>query len=290
MFNMKLISLTLLAFITSNVALAFPTAPFDALKIVNKEVVNLDPQYDFDGIIKLSNCSGSIIKFAGMPDTAKAIAMTNGHCLSVNGGMIDPNEAIINKTQNRSMKVYNNNQKLVSITATSVLYSTMTKTDITLYELQETYADLNKKGVHSFDLDGNHPALGTQIDIVSGYWDRGYRCAVDAFIYILKEAGYTMNDSIRYSDSGCNTIGGTSGSPIIQTGTRTVIGINNTGNESGKKCTMNNPCEVDANGKIVVKAHASYGQETFQIYNCLTPDFRIDLSKEGCTLQKPSKK
>ena len=66
---------------------------------------------------------------------------------------------------------------------------------------------------------------------------------IDKFIFMVKEANWTFKDSIRYTD-GCDTIGGTSGSPIIEAGTRTVIGVNNSANESGRKCTMNNPCEI----------------------------------------------
>lgn len=38
---------------------------------------------DFEGIVKLSNCSGSLVAFKGAPKTNKAIVMTNGHCLPV---------------------------------------------------------------------------------------------------------------------------------------------------------------------------------------------------------------
>ncbi len=283
---MKLLSLAFFT-IVSTQAFALPVGSFDALKVASNKLNALDPNYDFDGIVKLSNCSGSIIRFAGMPDASKAIAMTNGHCLS--SGMPDPGQVVSNQAVSRSMKVYNHSQKLVGINATKVLYSSMTNTDITLYELKETYKDLTAKGVDSFDFAGTHPGLATSIDIVSGYWDRGYRCNIDAFIFELREAGWTMKDSIRYSSTGCDTIGGTSGSPIIQTGTRTVVGINNTGNEDGKKCTMDNPCEVDEQGNIVVKPGASYGQQTYRVATCLTPDFRIDLTLPNCELYKQTR-
>ena len=282
---MNFFSITILALLSTQVQ-AMPVGSFNALKIHTENFKKLDPNYDFDGIIKLSNCSGSIIRFSGMPESSKAIAMTNGHCLNSLGGMIKPGQVVTEKAVARTMKVYAKSQKLININATKVLYATMTNTDVTLYELKETYKDLSDKGVDSFDFDGNHPALGTSIDVVSGYWDRGYRCNIDAFIFELREADWTMKDSIRYSETGCDTIGGTSGSPIIQTGTRTVIGINNTGNENGEKCTMDNPCEVDEQGNIVVKPHASYGQQTYRISTCLTPDFRIDLTLPNCELYK----
>jgi hypothetical protein len=81
-------------------------------------------------------------------------------------------------------------------------------------------------------------------------------------------------------------MGGTSGSPLIARGTKTVIGINNTSNESGETCTLNNPCEVDEAGNVEVRKGVRYGQQTFNVYPCLTPDFRFDLSRRGCSLPK----
>lgn len=283
----NVLALTWMTLISST-AYALPVGSFDALKTKPRNIESLAQEYDFNGIVKLSNCSGSIVRLAGAPDTAPAIAMTNGHCLGGNyKGMLAPGEVVVGRPISRSMRVYNKNTGLVPVKATKVLYATMTKTDLTLFELKETYGELEAKGVDSFDLDGMRPMIGVSIDVVSGYWDRGYRCNIDGFVFQLRESDWTMSDSIRYSNLGCNTIGGTSGSPIIQTGTRIVIGINNTGNESGEKCTMNNPCEVDERGQVTVKEKASYGQQTFNVYSCLTPDFRIDLTLPNCSLQKP---
>ncbi len=244
--------------------------------------IKLDPRYDFNGIVKLSNCSGAIVKFIGMPDNARAIVMTNGHC--VGDSMIRPDEIVYQEAGIRNMDVYSSTGKLVPIKTTKLLYATLMNTDVAFYELSTTYDALATKGVHAFELSDQKPSVGTSIDIVSGYWDRGYRCYIDDFIFSLKEDEWTFKDSIRYSAVGCNTISGTSGSPIIQTGTRTIIAINNTGNNDGKKCTMNNPCEVDEAGVVTVKKNASYGQQTYNVYTCLTPDFRIDIKKEGCEL------
>jgi V8-like Glu-specific endopeptidase len=274
----------------ANLAYAFPKAPFDALKtpIVHSDKAMKD-DYDFEGIIKLNNCSGSLIRFNGQPATAKGIVLTNGHCYTsgVFGGMIQPGEVVYNKTVSRDMKIFDKNMKLFPVKATKALYSTMTGTDITLYELSQTYKEIaDKYKIEALTLDPVRPNEGVNIDIVSGYWDKGYSCAIDTFIFVLKEAGYTMKDSVRYTD-GCDTIGGTSGSPIIARGTRSVIAINNTGNEDGQKCTMNNPCEVSEDGNVTVLKGKEYGQQTHDIYSCLRPDFVIDLSVQGCLLAKP---
>lgn len=273
--------------ILSAQAFAFPQAPFNALETSFKNTNPLMAQnYDFEGIIKLANCSGSIIRFAGQPETSNAYVLTNGHCLG--RPFLKPGEAVANRPVNRNMKVFDKNMNLNMVTATKLVYGTMTGTDAAIYELKETYAQIQRNfNVEAFDFDAARPVIGLKIDIVSGYWERGYSCNIDGFVFELREAGWKFFDSIRYSSKGCNTIGGTSGSPIVAKGTRTVVGVNNTGNESGERCTMNNPCEVDNNGNIRSVKKASYGQQTYNFYNCLTVDFRIDTTLPACDLTKP---
>lgn len=272
---------TLLASVS---AFAFPQAPFNALtaKSLKKAV---DSEYDFEGIVKLSNCSGSVIRFSGQPLSANAYVLTNGHCLG--RPFLKPGEAVANKEISRRMKVADKDGLFKNIQAQKLVYGTMTGTDSAIYELKETYQDLLGMGIEAFDFDSVRPLVGLPINVISGYWERGYSCSIDGFVFQLLEAGWTFTDSIRYSEPGCDTIGGTSGSPIIEKGSRVVVGVNNTSNESGRECEMNNPCEVDEDGVTTVKKGYSYGQQTYNFYSCLTPDFRIDTNVAGCELTKP---
>lgn len=284
--------LILVTLSVSSITYAFPTAPFDALKtkINHNEKLSID-DYDFEGIIKLNNCSGSLIKFAGQPMTSKAIVLTNGHCYSkgIFGGLLGPDEVIYNKTLSRDMKIFDKAMKKFSVKATKLLYATMTNTDIALYELSESYETiLEKYKIESFSLDTVRPFEGITIDIVSGYWESGYRCSIESFVFNLKEGDWMFTDSIRFTDE-CKTIGGTSGSPVVSRGTRSVVAINNTANENGKSCAKNNPCEISEDGKIETLKNKKYGQQTYIIYSCLRPDFNIDLNVEGCLLPKPIK-
>lgn len=282
---MKFLAVFFSLIITTS-AFALPQAPFNAL--AEKLVRGDTSGFDFEGIVKLSNCSGSLIRFSGQPDTAKAVVMTNGHCLanSFGGGMPKPGEVIVNKSVGRDMKIFDKEMNLFPIKSSKIIFAAMTDTDITLYELTQTYAEILKKyKIRSFDLDTVKPMVGTDIDIVSGYWEKGYACSIEDFIFKLKEGDWTFTDSVRYA-AGCETIGGTSGSPIIARGTRSVIAINNTANENGQRCTINNPCEVSSDGKVVVMRDRKYGQQTFNIYSCLRPDFVVDLTVQGCLLPK----
>ena len=75
------VAIVLLILITSN-SYALPKAPFDALKSkVEPPLSSTFLEYDYEGIVKLSNCSGSIIRFKNQSIDDHAIVLTNGHCL-----------------------------------------------------------------------------------------------------------------------------------------------------------------------------------------------------------------
>jgi V8-like Glu-specific endopeptidase len=244
-----------------------------------------DPgNYNYEGIVALDDCSGSIIQFENAKDTDLALVLTNGHCYE--GGFITAGTVLTNVESSRGFDVLDPQANVIgSLTATKVLFATMTKTDITLYQTNQTYAEIKANfNVRPFVLASNHPMAGQKLELISGYWREGYQCSIDGFVNEMHESDWSWVDSIRFTHDGCHTRGGTSGSPLIAAGTRTVIGINNTGNESGRKCTLNNPCEIDASGNITYQKGNSYGEQTFWIYSCLTADNQIDLSKQGCLL------
>jgi hypothetical protein len=102
---------------------------------------------------------------------------------------------------------------------------------------------------------------------------------------VLKEGKWSFEDAIRYT-SDCNVVGGTSGSPVLATGTRTVVAVNNTGNTSGRKCEVNNPCEVNKDGSIIYQKGYSYAQQTFWIYSCRNEQGQVDVTVPGCQLPR----
>lgn len=244
--------------------------------------------YDFEGIVGLSNCSGSLIILNGMPTSAKAIVMTNGHCIQRPGTrFMKAGEVLVNYPTERSMKIFKKLEVTHPIRSTRILYATMTETDVAYYELDQSYDEIKDAyDVSPLELDTRRSNAGTQIEILSGYWKEAWSCAIDAHIFQIKEHIWTWNDSIRYT-SACNTKGGTSGSPLIEKNSRLVIGVNNTGNdEAGRECDLNKPCEIDENGNVRSQRGAHYGQQTYPLYTCLRPDFQIDLTLPGCELPK----
>ncbi|GAA3346883.1 serine protease [Amorphoplanes nipponensis] len=237
--------------------------------------------------IALSNCSASLVRYPSSTSSDRAMMLTNGHCYE--GGFLGAGQVLQNRTSSRSGSLLDSGGRtLGTVRADRILYATMTGTDVTLYRLTTTFATLQSRyGATALTIASNRPPNGQSITIPSSYWKRIWNCKIDGFVPQLKEGNWTWRDSIRY-DANCDTIHGTSGSPIVDATSGQVVGINNTGNDDGERCTVNNPCEVDANGTVTVSQGQSYGQQTYWFTTCLTATRTIDLTKSGCLLTRPS--
>lgn len=240
----------------------------------------------FAGTVALSNCSGSVVRTPDSQPDDPALVLSNGHCLET--GFPAPGAVLVNRSSSRSFTLLNaSGSGIGTVRASKIAYGTMTDTDISVYQLTSTYAQIESTyGIKALELNTAHPVQGTAITVVSGYWKRTYSCNVDGFVYRLKEGGWTWKDSVRYT-SACQTIGGTSGSPVIDDATGKVVAVNNTGNEDGQQCTDNNPCEVDEDGQVTVRQGINYAQETYGIAACIGAGNVFDLDRAGCTLPKP---
>ncbi|GAA2415324.1 serine protease [Streptomyces pulveraceus] len=258
-------------------AVAAPTAVKEK---VRPKAVN------FAGTVALSNCSGSVVRTPDSQPGDPALVLSNGHCME--SGFPGPGEVVFNQPSTRSFTLLNASGSGVgTLRASKIAYGTMTDTDISVYQLTSTYAQIESKyGIKALELNTAHPVQGTAITVVSGYWKRTYACNVDGFVYRLKEGDWTWKDSVRYT-SACQTIGGTSGSPVIDNATGKVVAVNNTGNEDGQRCTDNNPCEVDESGNVTVREGINYAQETYGIVPCIGTGNVFDLNRAGCVLPKP---
>jgi hypothetical protein len=236
--------------------------------------------------IALSNCSAALVRYPTSLDADRALMLTNGHCYE--GAMPGAGVVLQNRTSSRSGTLLNAaGTGLGTVRADRLLYATMTNTDVSLYQLTDTFAALKTRyGVTALTLSSSHPVDGSTIAIPSSYWKQTWNCQINGFVTTLREDQWTWHDSIRYN-TGCNTTHGTSGSPIIDATSGAIVGINNTGNDDGQSCTLNNPCEVDQNGTTTVHKGQSYGEQTYWFTTCLNSANAIDLNKSGCLLTKP---
>ncbi|WP_433228447.1 S1 family peptidase [Actinomadura formosensis] len=241
---------------------------------------------DFTGIVALSNCSGSLVRTPTAADSDPTLVLTNGHCYE--GGEPAPGQVITDQPSRRSFSLLDpsGQRSLGTLRASAMLYATMTDTDVALYRLNRSYASIRRTyNTPALELSLQHPTAGTDLRVVSGYWRRIYSCGLDGFAHRLREDQWTWNDSLRYTPE-CDVIGGTSGSPVIDAASGKVIGANNTINENGGQCTLNNPCEVDEAGNVTVHPHIGYAQETYTLAACIAAGSVIDFSRPGCLVPR----
>ncbi|MER6300665.1 serine protease [Kitasatospora sp. NPDC001539] len=241
---------------------------------------------NFAGTVALSNCSGSLVRMPGSAATDPALVLSNGHCLE--SGMPGPGEVVLNQPSSRTFTLLSSTgARLATLRASKVVYGAMTDTDVSIYQLNTSYSSIKSRyGISPLTIADTHPTRGADIRVVSGYWKKIYSCSIDGFAYRLHEADWTFKDSVRYT-SGCNVIGGTSGSPVVDTATGLLVAVNNTINENGESCTLDNPCEVDQSGAVTVHQGIGYAQETYGIPACFASGNRFDLTLPGCTLPRP---
>ncbi|MDI1466420.1 serine protease, partial [Catellatospora sp. KI3] len=271
------IATTVGALVLGAAAIAVPAAPATAVTL---QAASLN------ATIALNNCSASLVRFPSSVSTDRAMMLTNGHCYE--GGMPGAGDVLQNRSSTRSGTLLNaSGGSLGTVRADQLIYATMTDTDVALYRLNTTFASIQSSyGVTALTISASRPASGSSMFIPSSYWKQIWNCTISAFVPTLREGVWTWHDSIKYN-SGCQTTHGTSGSPIVDLATNNVVGINNTGNDDGQSCTLNNPCEVDANGTTHVYQGQSYGQQTYWFTTCLNASRAIDLTVSGCLLPKP---
>ncbi|GAB3875186.1 serine protease [Kibdelosporangium lantanae] len=246
--------------------------------IMSGNVPPLDRIPDVSGSALLPGCVGSVVRTPTARPTDPALLLTNGHCLG--DRRPKPGQALVDRPADLDVDITDNiGYPMTTEHASRLVYATMTGTDIAIYRLDRTYAQLTAK-VH--DLTTRPMKAGDRVDMLAGS-ARG-ACTVEAVVPHLREGGYQEDNSVRYATSdACEHLHGYSGSALLSG--NTVVGIHNTGNDSGEQCTDDNPCEVAADGTVTSTRGRGYGQQVDQIAACFTGS-RLDLNRYGCSLRR----
>ncbi|MEU1734084.1 serine protease [Streptosporangium sp. NPDC020145] len=241
---------------------------------------------DFTGTAVAGGCSGSLVRAPATTADDKALVLTNGHCYE--GAWPVPDEALVDQPSHLLIDLLGREgEPAVTLHAARAVYVTMTGTDIALYRLETTYRQLERDHrLRPLTMSTDRPAPGTDIRVISAGTKKIFSCGIDTLVYRVLEVGYMTKDVIRYTPR-CDTGPGTSGSPIVDAGSGKVVGINNTSNRDGRRCTLDNPCEMNRDGAVSVRKGASYGTQTYQLAACVAAGNELDLERPGCTLPRP---
>jgi hypothetical protein len=237
------------------------------------------PMPSLEGVVDLTSCVGAVVRTPTARREDPALMLTNGHCVA--GDHPAPGAALVDRPADREVPIADREgYPQTTARAVRLVYATMTGTDIALYRLNRTYAQLAAAGAKVFDLTATPATAGTPVDAFTGA--RRLSCTVEAVVPHLREDGYRLDRSLRYA-SGCGLGPGNSGSPLIAADGRTVVGIHNTSNRDGERCTAGNPCEVAADGSVISVRGRAYGQQVSAIARCFHGSKPV-LSRPGCTL------
>ncbi len=238
-----------------------------------------------EGSVGLGGCVGSVVRPPGAAPKDPALLFTNGHC--VQGERPAPGAALVDQPADREVAIADRQgYPRATARANRLVYATMTGTDIALYRLDQTYAQLAAKGARVFRLTSKPARAGDPLTLV--HTSGRSACTAEAVVEHLREGGYEMDDSIRYAASAdCAPSHGQSGSPLLAADGVTVVGVHNTHNVAGEQCTDDNPCEVGPDGTTTAVQGRAYGQQVHLVAACLGRGSRLDLHRPDCALTRP---
>ena len=240
----------------------------------------------FTGTARLPGCSGAVVRWASALAEDPAVVITNGHC--VRFPFLGARDVLVDQKQFKKIELLDGRGRVATtVRGTRLAYASMYRTDLAVYELRESYADLAAAGVTPLTLAAEGPSRGDEIRIPSGYWTEQRSCTTTGTAYRVHEREWDWWRSIRLpARDGCAIRGGYSGSPIVSRETGLVVGIANTGYVGGRRC-IDSACEENRRGRVVMRKDMNYGQQTWLLTTCVGADRRFDLSVPGCRLAKP---
>ena len=240
----------------------------------------------FAGTVRLPGCSGAVLRWPAALDSDRAVVLTNGHC--VRRPFLGAREVLVGERRWTRVELLDGRGRVALVArAARLQYATMYRTDVALLTLRETYDDLAGAGVTPLTLAADGPSRGDRVRIPSGYWTEQRACTTTGTAYRLHEREWDWWGSIRLpARDGCAIRGGYSGSPIVSHETGLVVGVANTGYIGGRRC-VDSACEEDRRGRVVMRTHMNYGQQTSWLLGCLDAGRTFDLDVPGCRLPTP---
>ncbi|MGW4410049.1 S1 family peptidase [Nonomuraea sp. NPDC004702] len=241
---------------------------------------------DLAGTVNVDGCSGSLVRMPASAADDRAFVLTNGHCYE--GTWPVPDEVLVDQPSHRVVDLLDGaGEPVATLHVARAVYVTLTGTDVALYQLDLTYRQLERAyRVRPLTVSAERPAPGTDIRVLSGSTKKVFSCEIDTLVHRVLEVGNVTKDVIRYTPR-CDTGHGTSGSPVVHARSGQVVGINNTSNHDGGRCTLDNPCEMNRDGVISVRKGTAYGTQTYWLATCVSAGNKLDLERPGCLLPRP---
>lgn len=217
-------------------------------------------------------------------DSAPAFAVTNGHCVGING----TNERMVDAEAGEAAVAFDwfvdvPDHHVVPVAR--IAWASMRETDIAVLELAASVGelrDLGLKGWRPMDtpLGGSRDVVMLGIPVGAPIVDipeaerflRLGTCSLDTEPVRLNERQWLWSHALR---NDCpEVLPGNSGSAVLDAQTGWLVGLINTTTyrgEQGAECWLGRPCESTADGEVAVP-DTSYAQPVAGIERCFTKD------------------
>lgn len=240
---------------------------------------------ELHNLASTSGCSAGYVDI-GRAKNERAVILTNGHCVS---SSLVARQAMINIPSTKTFSIFLESGAGLAVTATRLLYATLMDTDIALFELKESNAELEAKGLEAFPFYTAQAPLGNAVRVTSGYWKETQECLLERRVHKLLEGFGTdiSNPSVATAaialSKDCKIRGGYSGTPVVDVNTNSIIAIAFTGAEGSSACAEQSPCEEDASGNRVYRKGTSYVARVDQLGDCIVGG-EFNMALPSCTL------
>lgn len=251
------------------------------------QVLLKDADSTFDRYASIGKFSGpssctAVLLDASAPGTSDAYALTNGHCVGINGS----NEFQLDAPADGMTVTFNwfiDTKAPREITVKRVAWATMRGTDLAVLELDASNDELRGFGLRGWrpvsvaDLGSASrdvlmlgvPVGAPVIDIPENQrYLRLGACSMDTEAVVLNERQWLWTSALR---NDCpEVVPGNSGSALLDAQTGLLVGLINTTTfkgEAGAECWLGRPCEVSADGEVAMP-DTSYAQPVAGIDRC----------------------
>lgn len=268
------------------VDLPLPNGETDTSQVL---LANADGAFDvYRSIGRLAGasltCTLVLIDAARGVDTGPAYALTNGHCLGIDG-----NETFTDQPLEGVTAVFDyfaDTPERLTIPVTRVAWASMKGTDVAILELDTTAGDLGGAGYRLWPIGGPASPDEASRDVVMvgapvgvplvdiPEHERFLRlgtCSMDTEPVRLNERLWLW-DALR---TDCpEVLPGNAGSPLIDIATASLGGLVNTTTykgEAGAPCWLGRPCEVTEDGENALP-DASYATPLDGLAGCFGPE------------------
>lgn len=240
-----------------------------------------------------STCTAVLIRPMGgeVPEAAPAYALTNGHCVDLfDATTVLRDVPVPAEAAPLAFGVASDGGPIAEVPVRTIRWATMKGTDLAVIELDAALPDLIAQGLRAYPL-GPAPSDGGSIVVVGGPApaDDGGRalrlasCTAGPAVDLLERQwtwyGFPSNDCADIRP-------GSSGSPILDPATGTLVGLVNTttqGSEGISDCAIGRPCEMGPDG-VASRPDASYGPTTAILDGCFDASWSFTGPGPACAL------